>query len=321
MVNCNKVSVIIPAYNVEPYLEKCVNSVVNQTMENLEIIIVDDGSTDGTSLICDRLKLTDNRINVVHQKNAGLSAARNVGLDIATGEWIAFLDSDDWIEPFAYEVMLKLAIQYDAEIASCMSRNVVLGYNPPIINPPIHNEVFTNTQMISGLLTEQKIRFEVWNKIWKRSLIGDTRFIIGQVSEDIHFDRILFLRANRMVHTNQIFHNYLVDRLGNTMSSFKKARMCVFDEFEALLNDVTGNIELSEIVSCITINFAISMYSEAVLTNQEDSIKKELLSIAKRYYPIVKKSKYRNKKLLRIFFTSPNLYIYLLKIRLGRKIV
>ena len=117
------ISVIVPAYNVEPYIEKCVKSIINQDYPNLEIILVNDGSKDKTGELCDKLKETDDRIQVIHQNNRGLSAARNSGLDLAHGEWIAFLDSDDWIEPEMYSTLIKIAVKEDAEIASCKTRD------------------------------------------------------------------------------------------------------------------------------------------------------------------------------------------------------
>ena len=106
------VSIIIPIYNVEQYLRRCVDSVLQQTLENIEIILVDDGSPDNCPLICDQYKAQDNRVKVVHKKNGGLSSARNAGLKIATGEYILFLDSDDWIEPETAEELVSIAEKY-----------------------------------------------------------------------------------------------------------------------------------------------------------------------------------------------------------------
>lgn len=109
-----KISVIVPVYNVEKYLVRCVDSIVNQTYENLEIILVDDGSPDASGSICD--SFTDPRIRVIHKENGGLSSARNAGLDIATGDYIGFIDSDDWIAPDMYETMLRMAKEAQAGI-------------------------------------------------------------------------------------------------------------------------------------------------------------------------------------------------------------
>ena len=113
------ISVVIPVYNVEDYVRKCIVSVINQTYSNLEILVIDDGSTDHSGQICDELAATDGRIRVFHTFNGGLSAARNVGIDHATGFFIAFVDSDDWIEPDMYQFLYQQIIEYDADISVC----------------------------------------------------------------------------------------------------------------------------------------------------------------------------------------------------------
>ena len=114
-----KISVIVPVYKVEPYLRKCLDSIVNQTYRNLEIILVDDGSPDNCGAICDEYAAGDGRIRVIHQENGGVSSARNAGLSAVTGEWVGWVDSDDWIEPDMYEYLLKNALEQNADIAVC----------------------------------------------------------------------------------------------------------------------------------------------------------------------------------------------------------
>ena len=113
------ISVIIPVYNVVNYFDRCINSIINQTFKNLEIIIVDDGSTDGSSEACDKIAKIDNRIKVIHQINMGLSAARNAGLNIATGEYIAFVDSDDYLHPRMYEILYKEMTKNEVDMVIC----------------------------------------------------------------------------------------------------------------------------------------------------------------------------------------------------------
>ena len=113
------ISIIIPVYNVSKYLDKCVKSILLQTYSNLEIILVNDGSTDGSGVLCDELKKTDKRICVIHKPNGGLSDARNAGLDIATGDYIGFVDSDDYVEPDMFQILLENAMKYDADVSGC----------------------------------------------------------------------------------------------------------------------------------------------------------------------------------------------------------
>ena len=119
MEQCPLISVIVPVYNVAPYLTRCLDSIVMQTWQNLEIILVDDGSRDDSVGICDLYAARDARIRVIHKENGGLSSARNAGLDIAAGEYVGFVDSDDWIEPDMFEYLLQNAENYGADIATC----------------------------------------------------------------------------------------------------------------------------------------------------------------------------------------------------------
>ena len=165
-------SVIIPVYNVREYLKKCLDSVINQTYTNLEIILIDDGSNDGSGDLCDAFLQKDDRIRVVHQSNQGLAVARNVGLDMANGEWIAFVDSDDWLDENMYEILINLANKYDADIASCSVNECVYGSREKIQDiTEDHVSIYTCSEIIKGLLSQENVRFEVWNKVWKRRLI------------------------------------------------------------------------------------------------------------------------------------------------------
>ena len=133
-MNINQISVVVPVYKVEPYLRKCLDSIVNQTYRDLEIILIDDGSPDNCGRICDEYAERDARIRVVHQENSGLSAARNAGLKLVSGSYIGFVDSDDWIEPDMYSYLLGNALEYQADIAVCsrteqhMDRTVFRGF-------------------------------------------------------------------------------------------------------------------------------------------------------------------------------------------------
>ena len=131
------ISVIVPVYNVEKYLEKCIDSICNQTYRNLEIILVNDGSTDKSGILCDKFKIKDSRIIVIHKENGGLSDARNAGIDIANGEVLGFVDSDDYIMPEMYEKMLNIMYANDLDIVQC-------GYKKVYENYDNINDIFIN---------------------------------------------------------------------------------------------------------------------------------------------------------------------------------
>ncbi len=319
-MNTNKISIIIPVYNVKKYLSKCIDSVINQSYENLQIILVDDGSTDGSEQICDDYKKKDKRVEVIHQTNRGLSAARNVGLDMATGNWVAFLDSDDWIDADMYETLLSVALEKKAEIVSCLSEDFI---EEQLITASERKNFevveFGYNEIIRELVTQKAIKFEVWNKLWKRTLIGDTRFVEGQISEDIYFDRLLFNKAQKIYHINWVMHHYLTQRDGNTCSTFKPGRMCVYNEFSQWIQQLQydyGN-ELAGWMALIAANFALNMYEQAVDTNQENSIKTQLIDKFKSYYKIMDSKHLKGRKAVKLFAISPRLFIFISRLRKG----
>lgn len=303
------ISVIVPAYNVEEYIEKSIQSVVNQTYRNIEIIIVDDGSTDNTGILCDELCNRYNNIRVIHQSNRGLSVARNIGFDNSHGDWIAFLDSDDWVEPEMYETLLTIAKRNNTKISSCLSRNIIDGKSDQVVG--IGDErLLTHNDIISGLLSGNIMRFEVWNKLWQRELIKDIRFIPGQVAEDVHFDRIAFEKAREIAHINTVLHNYLISRPGNTNSSFKPARLCIFNEFQVWKEKLENERDLKSacIISAIASNFAVDIYGNALKTNQPEEILNELQNYFSYFYDAGRKARMNIKRRikLRMFKISPS---------------
>ena len=198
------ISVIVPVYNVEPYLRKCLDSIVGQTYRDLEILVVDDGSTDGSGAICDEYKV-DERVRVFHTKNRGLSAARNKGLDEAKGEWIGFVDSDDWIEPDMYEVLLRKAEETGADVVEC---GVFVNYHDSIVERRRQDAVLSGREAIQ-LLLKQKISNAVWNKIWKRKHFDQTHFPEGRNFEDITMTYQVFLSSEKVCTVTYCGYHYL----------------------------------------------------------------------------------------------------------------
>ena len=174
------ISVIVPVYNVEPYLRKCLESVLNQTYRDLEILIIDDGSTDNSGQICDEYK-KDERVRVLHTENRGLSAARNLGLDEANGDWIGFVDSDDWIEPDMYEVLLRKAEETGADVVEC---GCYIDYATTSDEHPAIQRMVSNIEAVEALI-KNEVRTQVWNKIWRSHLFTDICFPEGHSFEDV----------------------------------------------------------------------------------------------------------------------------------------
>ena len=206
------VSVIVPVYNVAPYLREALDSVVNQTYKDLEIIIVDDGSTDGSADICEEYADSDDRIKLIKQPNKGLSGARNTGLEIATGDLVAFVDSDDSISPLFVESLVSAMISSDSQIGVCRcsiiySNGSMNGVAASSVFPTISKGVYERADALK-LLVEETMSVNVCNKLFRRELFSDVRFAEGHVYEDAYPCFKLFDKAERVVLVDESLYNY-----------------------------------------------------------------------------------------------------------------
>lgn len=217
-------SVIVPIYKVESYLDRCVQSIVDQTYKNLEIILVDDGSPDRCPEMCDSWKQRDNRIHVIHKANGGLSDARNVGIEQSHGEWLAFVDSDDYIMPDMYEKLMTEALRCQADIAFC---GYFLDYTThhESLNPFFKDKrkVLSGKEMVEFYFRIHSVEFVVaWNKLYRRSLFfgpSHIRYPVGKLHEDAFTTYKLFYPSRKIVWLNEELYAY-VQRDGSIMTNF-----------------------------------------------------------------------------------------------------
>lgn len=202
------ISVIVPVYNVEKYLERCLNSIINQTYKNLQIIVVDDGSTDSSGKICDQYKEKDERIQVIHKKNGGLSDARNQGLKIATGEYIGFVDSDDYIAQDMFETLYNAIEKYNADISIVSFYEI---YNGKVIGvrDSKNIEEMNKFEAMNELLKDTKIQSYAWNKLFKHDLFKKMEFPTGKNFEDIATTLLLFEKSNKVVLVEEPKYYYV----------------------------------------------------------------------------------------------------------------
>ena len=202
-------SVIIPVYNVEEYLAKCVDSILNQTYRNLEVILVNDGSTDGSGAICDTYLPKDARVKVIHKENGGLSSARNAGMDAAKGEYISFIDSDDWIEADSYEHLLGLMEKYQVKLVCGGNWDVDGATGEKTLGIcPQKEEYVTGEEFVGKMFLWDGCDSSVCDKVFHRSLLENFRFPEGQVSEDVAITYKIVLGAERAVLSAYPFYNY-----------------------------------------------------------------------------------------------------------------
>lgn len=201
-------SVIIPVYNVEKYLRRCLDSVTNQSYNNLEIILVDDGSPDNSGSICDEYAKKDPRIKVVHQENAGLSGARNSGISIAKGDFITFVDSDDWIDKDMYSQMLQCQKNNDLDIVC--SDTYLVKFSKIEFRPLFESDLVFNTQEALNLILSGKIDNAAWNKIYRNSVFVDIRYPLRRIYEDVATTYKVFAKAAKIGYLKKPFYYYFL---------------------------------------------------------------------------------------------------------------
>lgn len=227
------ISVIVPIYNVEKYLDKCVDSIINQTYKNLEIILVDDGSPDNCPKMCDDYAEKDSRIRVVHKKNGGLSDARNVGMEVATGEYVSFIDSDDYISLDFYETLLQTMIDNDSDIVEC---SVVKFYENEKFDEYSDDLKVTNYETVDaldGLISENPFKQHVWNKLYKSSVALDIPYAVGKLNEDEFWTYQVFGKAKKVTRINKTMYYYF-QRNGSIMGNGYNIRR--LDALEGKMN-------------------------------------------------------------------------------------
>lgn len=258
------ISVIVPVYNVESYVEECIESIQNQTYMNLEIILVNDGSTDASGDICDQYAAYDERIQVIHKENAGVSAARNTGIESANGDYIGFVDSDDYIAPTMYEDMLKLMAEHDLDIIECTAfRNNgdtnIEGCNDGSL------EIFNRDEALKMAMYDCFVA--VWSQLYKRRVISDVRFPVGRKFEDSAVSYLFIANTKRVGHINRCLYYYRLNPNSTTQTSFDaKSRWDFVLGYEERLQyaidhqlpyvDDCNSLLMKAVLSCLTAYYA-----------------------------------------------------------------
>lgn len=255
--NDSLISVVIPVYNVAKYLPQCLDSVINQNYENLEILVVDDGSTDNSGSICDAYAEQDSRIRVFHTENHGLSAARNYALDRATGDYIAFLDSDDWLEKDAYTILLTEALHTGADIVHFNLFQEFVNRIGESVSPK-EKFVVVDGEVLRALLLEKRVSDDVWDKFYKADLFKTVRYPEGRIFEDKATTYQLVKESKKLVYLPDCLIHYR--NRNNSLSNIHSMRSLVDywiayrERFETLgaVSQEYYPISLAEAISAIS---------------------------------------------------------------------
>lgn len=220
-----KISIIIPVYNIAQYLPRCLDSIINQTYKNLEIIIVDDGSVDNSKEIITEYEKKDSRIVSIFKENSGVSDTRNMGIEVSTGDYIGFVDGDDYIEPDMFELLINNALKYNADISHC-------GYKMVF---PSRVDYYYNTgkviiqdknKGILDLLQGTLIEPGIWNKLYKRSVVGKVRMPSGiRINEDFLFNIMVFANAEKSVFEDKPMYHYILRKNSAATSAISEHKL------------------------------------------------------------------------------------------------
>ncbi len=254
-------SVIIPVYNAEEYLNRCVESVRNQTYSNLEIILIDDGSSDKSGEICDKYAAEDKRIRVIHKQNGGQSSARNMGLDIASGELIGFVDSDDYIQSNMYEFLFYLMNKYHADISCCNYERLDKSGHIRFCSDDLDEElVLSGKESLRMLLSQQKIIYAPWNKLYKRNDFWDKNRFIDMIYEDQEITARCLANAKSVIYSGKPLYYYWRNEKSTTMQEFSakqfdavNARKLMIPIYQKHCPELVDEVKISYITTGIFI--------------------------------------------------------------------
>lgn len=286
-----KISVIVPIYKVEQYLEKCIESIRNQTYENLEIILVDDGSPDNCGALCDKFAESDNRIKVIHKENGGLSSARNAGIDIATGEYIAFVDSDDWLEFDFFEVLEKLLMENNADFSVCGLIDDYTEISKLIRNGNSLSSIASQKEIFWQIISNPLFYGYACNKLFKKEMLGTLRFDESLMScEDIDFCVRIAAVCRKASYTPEKLYHYRHHALSMTGEfTYSPRKLSVLKAYENIMPYYEKYCpEMLSIIKKNYLKIAINIKGRILLNKVKDNKVSDMLnSIIEKYYKTV----------------------------------
>ena len=285
----SKVSIIVPIYNVEEYLPRCIDSIINQTYKNIEIILVDDGSPDNCGKICDDYAKKDDRIKVVHKPNGGLSDARNTGVKNSSGDYLFFVDSDDTIELDTIDYLLNGIIKYNADIACCGLSNIYLNGSVEKITVPKHPIVYNREQALDVHMIPGYIETITCNKLFKKSLFNEIIWPVGLLYEDMRTTYKIINKCNTIVLLPDSKYNYYKRDNSIGGSAFSNKTLDLLNANNEATKYVISSIHKPNIIYISDIHWNIVVLNKMVLSNSIDYelVKSIKSKIRKNFFRVI----------------------------------
>lgn len=263
-----KISIIVPVYNVEAYLEKCVESILKQTYTNLEILLVNDGSTDKSGELCDKLALRDHRIRVIHKENGGLSDARNRGIDEASSNLIGFIDSDDYIDEDMYETLYRQMVASKADLSMCGHYDVYHQI-PEKQVAEIKTWELMPEEAIKMVMEAKILSVTAVNKLYKKALFEQLRFRIGKIAEDAFIMVDLIHQCSKIVATNEKKYYYVHRENSITTQKFSLKFLNVIEAYEQNAKIISENYPDLYDVAIMRLNWAYFYVLDRLLVDND----------------------------------------------------
>ncbi len=292
------ISIIIPVYKVEKYIRRCIDSVINQTYSNLEIILIDDGSPDKCPLICDEYAKKDARIRVIHKENGGISSARNVGINIAKGRYIGFVDSDDYINENMYQQLHKDITENKVDISICSFQKITESEAKNVGRENNNIKIYNKKEALKALLTNE-LTSHPWNKLYKKELFDNIRYPEGKVMEDLATTYLLFEASNNICYRETEYY-YYVQRDTSILHSITPKFIEQLEEVIAFKSQYMNSKypELTKYVEIELLNYIKIFYDDIMIANAKNLWNsKKYKDYGKKYKELYKK--YKNELLKR----------------------
>lgn len=318
MKDKGKVSVVVPIYNVESYLIRCIDSILGQTYQNLEVILIDDGATDRSGEIVDQYAAKDQRIVPIHKKNGGLSDARNAGIETASGEYICFVDADDLLHPDYVELMLEQCVSYGCDIVQCRFERSSVGTftsergNGDVI---IYDSVGILNAIYSSLSVETIV---VWNKLYKRELFDQVRFPQGRIHEDEATSYKVLYKAKKIARIDKVLYLYYQNRASITQQTYSLKRLDILTALEERMSFFKEH-NLIQLYEKDSYKYLCKLLIQYYLVSKMDTVNMVVLkNLKKKYWLKLKESKtfewsVKRKCALIFWGMFPRLYVPLIR--------
>lgn len=272
------ISVIVPVYKVEKYLKRCVDSILAQTYPCLEVILVDDGSPDGCPAICDEYAREDRRVRVIHKENGGLSDARNAGIDAAKGNFLGFIDSDDYVHPRFYELLLQALKEEGADIAGCDVKKIYeTGTVEEEEKEAVRSEIYSGREATANLYDAQLYLKSVviWNKLYKKELFKDVRFPKGKLHEDEFTSYRLLYQSKSVVYIDRAYYFYFQREdgiMGQKQKKISPVALEAYEQMETFFRE-KGEKDLLQMMMYRYLSMVRRYASDAVKSKDEEEVR------------------------------------------------